>query len=120
MPHLIIEYTPGLFEPDDLAPTLAEVNSALVDGGSIRQETDLKSRMVALDAFRVGTAQGSRGFVYAQLRVLPGRDEPARAAMTACVGGVLRRRCRRPAGMQVQLSVEIIEMEKASYVKEIL
>jgi 5-carboxymethyl-2-hydroxymuconate isomerase len=120
MPHLIIEYTPGLFEPDDLAPTLAEVNGALVDSGAIRHETDLKSRLVPLDAFRVGIEEGSRGFVYAQLRVLPGRDEAARIAMTACVGDVLRRRCRRPAGMQVQLSVEIVEMEKASYVKAIL
>lgn len=120
MPHLTIEYTPGLFETDDLAPTLAEVNGALVDSGSIRQEADLKSRMIALGACRVGTGSGSRGFMYAQLRVLPGRDEATRAAMTACIGDVLRRRCRRPAGMQVQLSVEIVEMEGASYVKAIL
>jgi len=120
MPHLTIEYSSGLFEPDDLAPTLAEVNAALVDSGAIRDEKDLKSRMVALDAIRVGTAGGSRGFVYAQLRVLPGRDEKTRAAMTACIAGVLRRRCRRPHGMLVQLSVEIVEMERESYVKDIL
>lgn len=120
MPHLIIQYTPDLFTQDDLAPTLDEVNAALVDSGQIRQEPDLKSRLVPLDTFRVGTAQGSRGFVYAQLRVLPGRNEATRAAMTACIADVLRRRIRRPSGMQVQLSVEIVEMDSASYVKEIL
>jgi len=117
MPHLTIEYTPGLFEADDLAPTLAEINGALVDSGSIRQEHDLKSRMIALDAFRIGTTQDARGFIYAQLRVLPGRDDATRAAMTACVAEVLRRRTRRPAGVQLQLSVEIVEMEGPSYVK---
>lgn len=120
MPHLIIEYTPGLFEPADLAPTLDEVNRALVASGAIRNETDLKSRLVALDAFRVGIEHGSRGFVYAQLRVLPGRDQATRSAMTACVSDVLRRRCRRPAGMHVQISVEIVEMEKASYTGTVL
>jgi 5-carboxymethyl-2-hydroxymuconate isomerase len=120
MPHLIIEYTPGLFEPEDLAPTLDEVNGALVASGTIRQEMDLKSRVVPLDAFRVGTEPGSRGFVYAQLRVLPGRNEATRAAMTACIGDVLRRRCRRPSGMQVQLSVEVVEIEGPSYVKAVL
>ena len=120
MPHLTIEYSQGLFEANDVAPTLTEVNAALVDSGSIREETDLKSRMVALDTICVGTAIGSRGFVYAQLRVLPGRDDATRAAMTRCIADVLRRRCRRPQGMLVQLSVEIVEMESASYVKEIL
>jgi len=120
MPHLTIQYSSGLFEADDLAPTLTEVNAALVDSGAIRDEKDLKSRMIALDAICVGTAMESRGFVYAQLRVLPGRDPATRAAMTQCIAGVLRQRCRRPQGMLVQLSVEIVEMERESYVKEIL
>ncbi|TDV25535.1 5-carboxymethyl-2-hydroxymuconate isomerase [Paraburkholderia caballeronis] len=120
MPHLIIEYSPGLFQPDELAPTLAEANAALVASGAIQKEADLKSRMIALDTIRVGTEDALRGFVYAQLRVLPGRSEETRAAMTACVADVLRKRCGRPPGMQVQLSVEIVEMERASYVKEVL
>lgn len=120
MPHLIIEYSPGLFAPDSLQDTLLELNTAVIGSGSIQKESDLKSRMVLLDATRVGTDAASRGFVYAQLRVLPGRTPAMRAELSQRIAGVIRARCARPVGMTVQLSVEVVEMERESYVKEVL
>jgi 5-carboxymethyl-2-hydroxymuconate isomerase len=120
MPHLTVEYTPGLFAADDLQQTLLELNAAVIGSGSLQKELDLKSRMIALDATRVGTEAGLRGFVYAQLRVLPGRTPAMRADLSERIAQVIRARCARPAGMTVQLSVEVVEMERESYVKEVL
>lgn len=120
MPHLIVEYTPGLFAVDSLDDTLLELNAAVIGSGSLQKESDLKSRMIRLDATRVGTESGLRGFVYAQLRVLPGRTPAMRAELSQRIAEVIRIRCARPAGMTVQLSVEVVEMERDSYVKEVL
>ncbi|WP_050478171.1 5-carboxymethyl-2-hydroxymuconate Delta-isomerase [Herbaspirillum rhizosphaerae] len=120
MPHLIVDYSPGLFAPDSVAQTLLELNAAVIGSGSIQKESDLKSRMIPLEATRVGTEAGARGFVYAQLRVLPGRTPAMRAELSQRIAGVIRARCARPVGMSVQLSVEVIEMERESYVKEVL
>lgn len=120
MPHLTIEYSRNLQDGFALAETLREVNATLVASGQIRDELDLKSRIVPLDETVVGTGAGDRGFVYCALRVLPGRTDEVKASISERIGTVMRNRIPRPAGMVVQLSVEIIEMHKPSYVKEVL
>lgn len=120
MPHLTIEYTRNLEDGFALEQTLHDVNATLLDSGQIKENTDLKSRAVPLDRSVVGAAGGLHGFVYCVLRVLPGRTDEVKAALTERIARVLRERIPRPAGMVVQLSVEIVEMHKPSYVKEIL
>jgi len=120
MPHLTIEYTRNLEDGFALVETLNEVNATLLASGQIKANTDLKSRAVPLDVSVVGAAGGSHGFVYCVLRVLPGRTDEVKAAMAERIAVVLRQRIPHPAGMTVQLSVEIVEMHKPSYVKEIL
>ncbi|WP_394781789.1 5-carboxymethyl-2-hydroxymuconate Delta-isomerase [Undibacterium sp.] len=120
MPHLIIEYSYGLFADGDVDATLQELNVALIASGSIHKESDLRSRMRQLDAIRVGTEPGERGFIYAQLRMLPGRTAAMRAELSQRIAEVIFRRAARPKGMMVQMSVEVVEMERESYVKEVL
>ncbi|WP_019143059.1 5-carboxymethyl-2-hydroxymuconate Delta-isomerase [Noviherbaspirillum massiliense] len=120
MPHLTIEYSPGVLQETDLESTLRNVNASLLASGAIQRESDLKSRIVLRDVIRIGTGEGSRGFVYAQLRILPGRTPQVRSDLSARIAAVLREHCQRPPGMTVQLSVEIAEMEKESYIKEVL
>ncbi|MDR5741146.1 MULTISPECIES: 5-carboxymethyl-2-hydroxymuconate Delta-isomerase [unclassified Caballeronia] len=120
MPHLIIDYSPGVLDDGDLAPLLAELNEALVASGAIRDEADLKSRVTRCDAVRVGAANAPRGYVHAQLRLLPGRDVETRARLASLIANVLRARCRRSPDRLVKLSVEIVEMDSGSYVKEAL
>ncbi|MFZ6647616.1 5-carboxymethyl-2-hydroxymuconate Delta-isomerase [Undibacterium sp. TJN25] len=120
MPHLIVEFSAGLFSPESQEETLFELNTALVGSGAIQKESDLRSRMIRLDVTRVGTEAGLRGFIYAQLRILPGRTPAMRAELSQRIAEVIRARCARPAGMAVQLSVEVVEMERESYAKEVL
>ena len=56
--------------------------------------------------------------VHAQLRVLSGRNAETKQDLTGRIADVLRRLVPRPQGVLVQLSVEIVDMDRPSYVKE--
>ncbi len=117
MPHLIVEHSANLGELplNDLLPAL---NRSLTASPEILDETDLKTRVVAVDQFRIGNQADQRGFVHAQLRLLSGRTPEAKRDLTERIAVVLRQFVPRPTGVLVQLSVEVVDMDRGSYVKE--
>ena len=117
MPHLIVEYSQNLAGFPE-AQALTELNQAVTSSPEVLDEADLKSRFVLVDSFEVGTAPANRAFVHAQLRLLSGRTPEAKKDLSERVAGVLRRLSPKPAGVMVQLSVEIVDMDRGSYVKE--
>ena len=117
MPHLIVEYSQNLPHFPE-AQALAELNQAITASPEIADEADLKSRFVLVDSFQVGTAPAPRAFVHAQLRLLSGRSPEAKKDLSERVASVLRSLTPKPAGVLVQLSVEIVDMDRGSYVKE--
>jgi len=119
MPHLTVEYTRNLagFPDKEL---LRALNEALTAHPEIANESDLKSRVVAQDSFQIGTAPEARAFVHARLALMSGRTPEAKRELSNLVAGVLRQQVPRPAGLRVALSVEIIDMDRPSYVKELL
>ncbi|KLR58795.1 5-carboxymethyl-2-hydroxymuconate Delta-isomerase [Diaphorobacter sp. J5-51] len=117
MPHLIVEYSRNLAGFPE-AQALTELNAAVCASPELADEADLKSRITAVPQFEVGTAPAHRAFVHAQLRLLSGRTPEAKKDLSERVAGVLRRLTPRPAGVLVQLSVEIVDMDRPSYVKE--
>ena len=91
---------------------------ALVKDASV-DEADLKTRFVrCAPTFQIGTVLAGRAFVHAQLRLLAGRSPEAKQDLAGRVASVLRRVTPRPDGVMVQLSVEIVDMDRPSYVKE--
>ncbi|AVO40342.1 5-carboxymethyl-2-hydroxymuconate Delta-isomerase [Simplicispira suum] len=117
MPHLIVEYSANL-APFPERKTLVELNEAVCASPEVQTEADLKTRFISQNSFAVGTESSPRGFVHAQLRLLAGRTPDAKADLAERVAAVLRRRTPQPEGMLVQLSVEIVDMDRPSYVKE--
>ena len=117
MPHLTIEYSQNL-APFPEAQALTELNEAVTGSPEVLDEADLKSRFVLVDSFAVGTAHANRAFIHAQLRLLSGRSPEAKADLSARIAEVLRRLAPKPADVLVQLSVEIVDMDRGSYVKE--
>ena len=117
MPHLTVEYSANL-TGFPVATVLKELNDSLCASGEVKEEADLKSRAVAHHDVLIGTAGGERGFVFVTLRLLAGRTADAKAALGERIAAVLRQHTPRPAGMMVQLSVEMVDMDRASYVKE--
>ena len=117
MPHLIVEYSQNLAGFPE-AQALTELNQAVTSSHEVLDEADLKSRFVLVDSFEIGTAPANRAFVHAQLRLLSGRTPEAKKDLSERVAEVLRRLSPKPAGVMVQLSVEIVDMDRGSYVKE--
>ncbi len=117
MPHLIVEYSPNLPAFPE-AEALTALNAAVCASPEVLDEADLKTRFVRVQGFEIGTAPAQRAFVHAQLRLLAGRTPQAKQDLAERVAQVLRRCTPRPAGVLVQLSVEIVDMDRPSYVKE--
>jgi len=117
MPHLTVEYSSNLPAFPE-AQTLAELNTAVCASPEVLDEADVKTRFVRHASFQVGTVPAGRAFVHAQLRLLSGRSPEAKQNLAGRVAEVLRRLTPRPAGVMVQLSVEIVDMDRPSYVKE--
>jgi 5-carboxymethyl-2-hydroxymuconate isomerase len=117
MPHLIVEYSRNLAGFPE-AQALTELNQAVTSSPEIADEADLKTRLVVVDSFAVGTAPASRAFVHAQLRLLSGRTPEAKKDLSGRIAAVLRRLTPQPVGVLVQLSVEIVDMDRGSYIKE--
>lgn len=117
MPHLTIEYSDNLSHFPE-AQVLKEANAAVCASPEVQNEIDLKSRFVRHSSYAVGTAEGARGFVHAQLRLLSGRTPETKQDLAERIAVVLRRLTPKPEGMLVQLSVELVDMDRPSYIKE--
>ncbi|WP_315128467.1 5-carboxymethyl-2-hydroxymuconate Delta-isomerase [Comamonas antarctica] len=116
MPHLYVEYSanlPGLPEQQ----MLTELVSAVCGHPSIVDEFDVKGRIAATQQYVIGTGAGPRGFIHADLRLLSGRTPEAKKELSDLIAEVLRRLTPHPMGMLVQVSVEITDMDRASYHK---
>ena len=117
MPHLIVEYSQNLGVFPE-AQALIELNEAVTASPEFPDESELKSRFVLVDSFAIGTMPAQRAFVHAQLHLLAGRTAEVKQDLSARIAEVLRRLTPRPAGVLVQLSVQIVDMDRGSYVKE--
>ena len=111
MPHLHLEYTPNLPQLE-VDKALLRLNHTLVASGQFGAEFDIKSRAVPVGAFRVGTGLGERGFVAVKLALLSGRSPQIKKQLSESLLAVLQDLCEWPAQVQVQLSVEIIDIDR--------
>ena len=117
MPHLSLHYTANLVDFDADA-ALDKINRALAGSGHFA-ELAIKSRALPLSHYRVGNADEGRAFAHAQLKILPGRDEAVRRALSAIVLDALR--SAMPAHHpSVQLCVEVDELYAPAYAKIVL
>ncbi|MDG0025225.1 5-carboxymethyl-2-hydroxymuconate Delta-isomerase [Trinickia sp. Y13] len=116
MPHLTLEYSANL-SAFDAAATLLALNESLATSGHFAVEIDIKSRCVRRDAFQVGTSSEPRAFVHATLSILSGRTLETRRALSERLLSVLKARCGAPSGVHLQLSVQVVEIERESYAK---
>ena len=117
MPHIIVEYTPNLGDlPFDAM--LASVTRRLADSPEVEDEADLKARVIRTEGFRVGLAESQRGFIHVTLRILEGRSEAAKQDFSQRVAdGMLEHMPTFDANMTAHLSVEVVDMDRASYRK---
>lgn len=117
MPHIVVEYTPNL-KGLPLDAMLAAVTRRLAGSAEVTDEADLKARVLCVESFRVGLAESGRGFIHVTVRILAGRDERAKRDFSERVTeGMLEHMPRLPPGQEAHLSVEVVDMDRASYRK---
>ena len=97
---------------------LTELNAFVCGHPSILDEADVKARLLPVSQFEIGSAPANRGFVHVQLRLLAGRTPEVKKELSDAIAAVLRAEVPQPAGVMVQLSAEIADMDKASYYKD--
>lgn len=119
MPHLTLEHSANLAAFDAQA-LLLTLNESLATSGHFENELDIKSRGLRREAFQVGTSSAPRAFVHATLSILSGRTLDTRRALTERVLAVLKAHCVAPSGTHLQLSVQLVEMERESYAKAVI
>lgn len=116
MPHLHMEYTANLPELNaDVA--LIRLNNTLVASGEFAAEYDIKSRAVKVETFKVGTALGERAFVHVKLALLSGRSAQIKKQLSESLLAVVQDLCKWPTGVEVQLAVELLDIDRESYTK---
>ena len=117
MPHLIVEYSANL-EGFPEARVLDALNATVIATGQVQKEFDLKSRTFRTEHFVIGNDPTAlRGFVHAELRLLAGRTPEVKRDLSERIAAVLRKLTPHPEGMLVQLSVDIVDMDRAAYYK---
>ncbi|WP_422416953.1 5-carboxymethyl-2-hydroxymuconate Delta-isomerase [Pseudomonas sp. GZD-222] len=116
MPHLHVEYSDNLGELD-VDRLLLRLNHALVGSGQFADELDIKSRAVALASYRVGTALSERAFAHIKLAILSGRSPEVKRQLSASLLEVLKEAIPSVAGLDIQLCVEVLDIDRDSYSK---
>ncbi len=112
MPHIIIEYTETARSQIEGADVRQHVHQAVVASGLFSPDA-VKTRYVAYERIAHGESGKHTDFVHVNLKILSGRPEQERKALADSVFAVLEERVN---GIPKR-SVEIHEMDKATYIK---
>ncbi len=110
MPHLIIEYSETL-ATEAQVPALLEVVHAAARASALFPESHIKTRVVPVKFYRVGSGGGS--FIHAQLRIKSGRSDAQKRSLSSAVLAAIKSQ-RWPADV---VTVEVVDMDVASYAK---
>ena len=118
MPHLYIEYTENLTGLNE-RELMREINAVICSHPTVNDEADVKARIarLAMSNVYIGNQPDNRGFVHVYLRLMAGRSTEAKKQMSDGMAEVLRRIVPPAADLMVQLSVDIADMDKATYFK---
>ena len=117
MPHCILEYSDNLPDAPDLRALLNRIHDALVERGGFSRDL-IKSRAYEAADHCVSDGDPERGFVALAVHVLDGRDEADRATLAELLLPLLA--AAYPTSVQlgkVELSVRIVEFQRATYRK---
>ena len=112
MPHIIIEYAHHCVSENDLTSLLSDVHQAVMDTELFTVD-NLKTRAIPVHHYLIGQSQS--GFVHTQLRIHPGRSQEQKSALTKAVLNAKKTWIHSPCVM----TVEVMDIDKSTYAKEI-
>lgn len=119
MPHLTIEYSANLRGALNILAALRAVNDAALSSG-LFEPSQVKSRAVELEHFRVGRADSGEAMIHARIHVVAGRSREALRALSNDVVAALADALQAPADLTIQITAEVTEMTADTYAKVVI
>ncbi|MGE8397890.1 MAG: 5-carboxymethyl-2-hydroxymuconate Delta-isomerase [Comamonas sp.] len=116
MPHMYVEYTDNLQGVNESA-LMEALNNAVCTHPSIADEADVKTRISALSNYRIGLNNAGRAFAHVELRLMAGRTPEVKKELSDRIAAVLKAQIPTQTALQVQLSADIVDMDKPAYFK---
>jgi 5-carboxymethyl-2-hydroxymuconate isomerase len=117
MPHLRLEYTDNIGTDIHVEELFSALHGILVDVGGIRIE-NCKSRAILLDDYLIGAGSSEGAFVHLEVRLFEGRSVAVKREMGKRFINLLGEYFETAlAESGLQITVQIIEMQKESYFK---
>jgi 5-carboxymethyl-2-hydroxymuconate isomerase len=113
MPHLVIEYSAGLEHSVNI-PTLLRTTFDAAVAAQVMKPEDIKVRAIPYTHFYFG--DGGTSFVHTTVHLLAGRT----AEQKRCLSGLLREYQARLLTDVHSISVDIVDMDPAAYLKRLL
>jgi 5-carboxymethyl-2-hydroxymuconate isomerase len=119
MPHCILEASANLLDQPDWAGLLREVNGTLAATGLFK-EADIKSRFLRHEVFVIGDGAPDQAFLTLNVQILGGRSDEVKARLGEALLPVLTKAFPRTlAGMKCSLTVQITDIHRPSYRRQI-
>lgn len=116
MPHIYVEYTNNLQGINETA-LINAVTRAVCDHPSVADEADVKARIAEVSKYQIGHNNAGRAFAHVELRLMAGRSAEAKKELSDRIAAVLKTEIPAQTNLVVQLSVDVVDMEKSSYFK---
>ncbi|MCA0899108.1 5-carboxymethyl-2-hydroxymuconate Delta-isomerase [Microbulbifer agarilyticus] len=116
MPHLVIEYSQKLEDSISIPALVSNGQQAMNDTGLFNAGA-IKTRAIPFREFVLGKShEGSSNlFIHAEVRILEGRTSEQKEALSAAIFNYL---CEAAPEVP-EISVEVRDMQKASYSKRV-
>lgn len=116
MPHMYVEYSNNLQGINDGA-LMEALNQAVCSHPTVADEADVKTRIAKLNDYRIGLNTAGRAFAHVELRLMAGRTPEVKKELSDRIAAVLKAQIPAQSGLDVQLSADIVDMDKPSYFK---
>ncbi|GAA5002506.1 5-carboxymethyl-2-hydroxymuconate Delta-isomerase [Acinetobacter puyangensis] len=119
MPHVIVEQSANIKKLNAI-DLLTKINQTLFATGSIAQRNDIKARLRVDQDFVIGAGHNNQAYIHVKIYLLSGRTLEQKQQISHDVLDVLQQFEDFDANqLEVQLCVEIIEMDRTVYQKQL-
>lgn len=117
MPHIIVEYTDNLKEPD-IRGLLKDINQVFIARNDIFPTGGIRSRAIELHDYCIADGAEDDAFVHATLKIGAGRSEADKKATCEELFGVIKEHFAELfANRFLALSLELVEFSEAGTFK---
>jgi len=110
MPHCIIEHSSSL-DSNVLMPLV--FNASLASSLFEKDGSDIKVRAIPFTQYQTGALQSDVAFIHVTLKILSGRNTDQKLVLSRLVLASLEALALKACS----ISVEVVDIERASYVK---